>query len=120
MHFQLHLAALLDHPRGALGPITRTLERADLAMANMESSITQRGLPEPKDFHFRTSPAALEVLAEAGIDVVTMANNHSVDYGADGLTDTVRAARQSPVAVVGIGRNAAAAYRPYIASVRGV
>jgi Bacterial capsule synthesis protein PGA_cap len=119
MHFQLHLAALLGHPAGALGPIARTLERADLAMANLESSITERGVPEPKDYHFRTSPAALDVLAAAGIDVVTMGNNHSVDYGAAGLADTVRAVRRSPVAVVGIGADSAAAYRPHIASVRG-
>ena len=44
LHFQLHLAALLDHPRGALGPITRTLKAADLTMVNLESSITDRGV----------------------------------------------------------------------------
>ena len=40
MHFELHLAALLDHPRGALGPIARTLADADLTMVNLESAIT--------------------------------------------------------------------------------
>jgi poly-gamma-glutamate synthesis protein (capsule biosynthesis protein) len=118
MHFQLHLAAMLDHPEGALGTITRALERADLAMANLESSITERGVPEPKDFHFRTSPPALDVLAAAGLDVVTMGNNHAVDYGPVGLADTIRAIRHSPIPVVGIGRDAAAAYQPYIATVR--
>ncbi|HSS68524.1 MAG TPA: CapA family protein [Nocardioidaceae bacterium] len=117
MHFQLHLAAMLDHPDGALGPITKTLQRADLAMANLESSITARGLPEPKDFHFRTTAPALDVLDAAGIDVVTMGNNHAVDYGQEGLTDTLHAIAHSPVAVVGIGRDSAAAYRPHIVSV---
>ena len=119
MHFQLHLAAMLDHPDGALGPITKTLQRADLAMANLESSITARGLPEPKDYHFRTRAPALDVLAAAGIDVVTMGNNHSVDYGPVGLADTIHAIAHSPIPVVGIGRDWAAAYRPHIASVRG-
>jgi poly-gamma-glutamate synthesis protein (capsule biosynthesis protein) len=119
MHFQLHLAAMLDHPAGALGPITRTLKRADLAMANLESSITERGVPQPKDYHFRTKPAALDVLAAAGVDVVTMGNNHAVDYGPVGLADTLRAIRRSPIPVVGIGRDSAAAYRPSSASVRG-
>jgi Bacterial capsule synthesis protein PGA_cap len=119
MHFELHLAALLDHPDGALGPIAKTLERADIAMANLESSITRRGLPEPKDYHFRTSASALDVLAAAGIDVATMGNNHSVDYGSLGLADTIHAIARSPIPVVGIGRDSAAAYRPHIASVRG-
>ena len=120
LHFQLHLAALLEHPVGALGPITRTLADADLTMVNLESAITGRGTPEAKllerpadRFHFRTSPAALDVLAEAGVDVVTLANNHGADYGPVGLTDTLRAIRRAPVAVVGIGRDRRAAFTPY-------
>ena len=119
VHFQLHLAALLDHPRGALGPIRRTLGGADVTMLNLESSITDRGTPEPKDYHFRTSPAALDVLDKAGVDVVSMGNNHAVDYGPVGLRDTLRAVHNSPVPVVGIGRNQKAAFTPYRVSVRG-
>lgn len=119
VHFQLHLAALLDHPRGALGPIARTLSRADVAMVNLETSITTRGVRLHQDYAFRTSPAALDLLAAAGFDVATMANNHGVDYGPVGLRDTLRAVRSSPIAVVGIGRSEAAALAPYRVSVRG-
>ena len=126
MHFQLHLAALLDHPRGALGPISRTLAGADLAMVNLESAITERGTPEAKElevpdrrFYYRTPPAALDVLDAAGIDVVTMANNHGADYGPVGLRDTLAAIRTGPVPVVGIGRDRRAAFAPYRVSVRG-
>lgn len=63
MHFDLHLAALLDPPQGARGPVTRTLADADLTMVNLESAITDRGTPEAKEleepgqrFHFRTAP----------------------------------------------------------------
>ena len=126
VHFQLNLAALLDHPRGALGPITRTLEAADLTMVNLESAITDRGAPEAKElevpsqrFYFRTSPAALDVLAAAGVDVVTMANNHGADYGPVGLADTLAAIRNGPIPVVGIGRDRRAAFTPYRVSVRG-
>jgi poly-gamma-glutamate synthesis protein (capsule biosynthesis protein) len=55
VHFQLHLAALLDHPHGALGPITRTLALADLTMVNLESSITQRGSRRPRSSSARAS-----------------------------------------------------------------
>ncbi len=120
VHFQLHLATLLDHPRGALGPITRTLRRADLTMVNLESAITSGGTRDPKEletaadrYWFRAPPAALQVLERAGVDVVTMANNHGADYGADGLADTLRAARRSPIPVVGVGPDRGAALTPY-------
>jgi poly-gamma-glutamate capsule biosynthesis protein CapA/YwtB (metallophosphatase superfamily) len=126
VHFQLHLAALLDRPRGALGPITRTLKAADLTMVNLESSITDRGTPEAKElevasqrYYYRTSPAALDVLAAAGIDVVTMANNHGADYGPIGLKDTIAAIRSSPIPVIGIGHNRRAAFAPQRISIRG-
>lgn len=126
VHFQLHLAALLDHPSGALGPITQTLKAADVTMVNLESAITDRGTPDAKElevagrrYYYRTSPAALGVLAAAGIDVVTMANNHGADYGQVGVADTLAAIRTSPIPVVGIGRNRHAAFTPYRVRIRG-
>jgi hypothetical protein len=126
VHFQLHLAALLDHPHGALGPIARTLAAADLTMVNLESAITDRGTPEAKElevagqrFYYRTSPAALDVLAAAGVDMVTMANNHGADYGPIGLKDTLAAIRTGPIPVIGIGRDRRAAFAPHRVSIRG-
>jgi hypothetical protein len=126
VHFELHLAALLDRPSRTLGPIRRTLADADLTMVNLETAITERGTPEAKElelaaerFHFRTSPAALDVLAAAGVDVLTMANNHGADYGQVGLRDTLRAIRNGPVHVVGIGRSRKKALAPYRVSIRG-
>src|SRR6187431_793481 len=49
VHFQLHLAALLDRPRDALGPIARTLRRADVTMVNLESAITDGGTRDRKE-----------------------------------------------------------------------
>jgi len=126
LHFELHLAALLARPRGALGPITKALAGADLTMVNLESSISHRGAPEAKKleepdnrYYFRTSAAALDVLAAAGVDVATMANNHGADYGPAGLQDTLRAIRRSSVHVVGVGADRHAAFTPYRISVRG-
>jgi poly-gamma-glutamate capsule biosynthesis protein CapA/YwtB (metallophosphatase superfamily) len=126
VHFQLQLAALLEQPQGALGPVSRTLADADVAMVNLESAITERGTPEAKErevpearYHFRTTPAALDVLAAAGVDVVTMANNHGADYGPVGLQDTLEAVEEGPVPVVGIGRDRRTALAPHVVSVRG-
>jgi nucleotide-binding universal stress UspA family protein len=120
IHFERHLRELLGkRPLAALGPILWTLRDADLTMVNLESAITLRGTPEPKDYHFRTSPAALDLLAGAGVDVVSLANNHAIDYGRVGLRDTLAAVRGSPIPVLGIGENRRAAFRPYEVKVRG-
>ena len=125
VHFQIQVAALLDDPRG-LGPITRALSDADVTMANLESAITERGTWDPKDlerpnerFWFRAPAKALDVLADAGVDVVTMANNHGADLGATGLRDTLRAADEAPLAVVGVGQDRAHAFEPYRVRVHG-
>ncbi|MGW5350172.1 CapA family protein [Streptomyces sp. NPDC004031] len=104
----------------ALGPMSQALGAADFSMVNLETAITTRGTPQPKKFHFRTSPDALGALQRSGIDAVTMANNHAVDYGPQGLTDSLAAQRDSPIPVVGIGPDDTAAYRPYVTTVNGV
>jgi len=120
VHFEAQVSELLARPRGALGPIARTLRSADVAMLNLETPITRRGVRDPKEleedgnrFHFRTSPRALDVLADAGVDVVSVANNHAGDYGQVGLADTLAAGRRSGVAMVGAGRNEVEALTPH-------
>jgi Bacterial capsule synthesis protein PGA_cap len=70
--------------------------------------------PQPKTYHFRTAPAAFTALRDGGVDLVTMANNHVLDYGRTGLADTLAAAQSAHFPYVGIGRNAAAAWAPYL------
>ncbi|WP_431676977.1 CapA family protein [Kitasatospora sp. KL5] len=121
VHFEGRTEArLAGGPDTALGPISRTLAAADLAVLNLETAITGRGAPEPKTYTFRTSPKALQSLRDAGVDVVSLANNHAVDFGADGLADTLAAKASSPIPVVGFGRNAQEAYAPYVTTVKGV
>jgi poly-gamma-glutamate synthesis protein (capsule biosynthesis protein) len=120
VHFAGRTAALLDDPDTAFGPVARELSAADLAIVNLETAVTTRGTPEPKQFHFRAPPATFAAVRAAGVDVVTAANNHALDYGRTGLTDTLTYARAAGVPVIGAGRNEAEAYRPWIATVRGV
>ena len=51
--------------------------------------------------------------------MVSMANNHALDYGASGLTDTLRARASSRLPIVGIGANTADAIKPWVKDVRG-
>jgi poly-gamma-glutamate capsule biosynthesis protein CapA/YwtB (metallophosphatase superfamily) len=119
VHFATKLAPLLDHPKTALTSLVPYLGSSDLAMVNLETSITTRGTAQPKQFHFRAPASAFEAVASGGIDAVTMANNHAADYGPVGLADTLSAIAQSPIPVVGIGADATAAYAPAYVNLRG-
>ena len=111
---------LLTDPATAFGPISGVLRSADLAAVNLETAITSGGTPQPKTYHFRAPPAAFTALRDAGLDLVTMANNHVLDYGPAGLADTLAAARAARFHYVGIGVNAAAAWAPYLTTIKGV
>jgi len=120
VHFEGALAGRLDDPASALVSATGTLAAADLAMVNLETSVGSGGRPDPdKRFTFQAPAAALTALAEAGVDVVTMANNHAVDYGAAALPSTfdaidAAAGADPPLAVVGLGRDVREAFRPAV------
>jgi len=118
-HFYAQLAARLASPRTALGPTIPALKGADFAMVNLETAITTRGTKEPKEFNFRAPASAFTALKAAGIDVVSMANNHGVDFGRVGLADSLAAIKRSGYPVVGIGKNADEAYKPYYKTVKG-
>jgi poly-gamma-glutamate synthesis protein (capsule biosynthesis protein) len=97
---------------GALWPfegILDVLRGADIAFVNLESPLTEGGEPANKDFVFRGPPAGAQGLAEAGVDVVTLANNHVFDYGLTGLRDTWEALLTAGVQQTGSGENESAA-----------
>ncbi|MEU4213533.1 CapA family protein [Streptomyces sp. NPDC026206] len=85
---------------------------ADLFVANLECCVSGRGEPWPapgKPFFFRAPPAAARILAELGVDCVTLANNHALDFGFDALADTRDLLTRAGVRVVGAGPDAGAA-----------
>ncbi|MFQ5473061.1 MAG: CapA family protein [Dehalococcoidia bacterium] len=83
--------------------ITDVLASADIAFVNLESPLTDGGEPTDKDFVFRGPPEASEGIAGAGIDVVSLANNHALDYGLTGLRDTWAALNDASIVHVGSG-----------------
>lgn len=119
VHFTERTAALLNDPATAFGPIAAELRSADIAMVNLETAVTERGQAEPKQYHFRAPATAFEAVRAAGVDVVSIGNNHTLDYGQTGLADTLDNAARAGMPAIGAGRNAAAAYAPWITTVRG-
>ncbi|MBA4609571.1 CapA family protein [Aeromicrobium sp. Marseille-Q0843] len=127
VHFEGRLARSVSRPDSTLGPLSTALTEADLAIVNLESALTSRGSRARKEletpsarYWFRSPPAALDVLARSGVDVVSLANNHAGDYGGVGVRDALRAGARGPVRVVGIGRNAGEAFRAQEFEVKGV
>ncbi len=119
VHFEGSLRSQLDSdPAGMLSPVAGELGAADIAMVNLETAITEGGTPEPKAYNFRAPATALTALSSAGVDVVTLANNHGVDYGPDGLADTLAAKAAGTLPMVGVGANATEAYAPWTTVVK--
>ncbi|MBK8480285.1 MAG: CapA family protein [Proteobacteria bacterium] len=97
------------------------LRDSDLALVNLESAVgdAPRGWPLYKRYRYRTAPQALAALRWAGIDAVTLANNHALDDGREGLLVTLGLLRQAGLAAIGAGADAAAARRGTIFTLRG-
>lgn len=78
-----------------------------LAFGNLEIPLTARGAPADKPVAFRGDPAGAAALREMGFDVLSLANNHALDYGPEGLRDTMAGLEEAGVAHVGAGVDAA-------------
>lgn len=93
------------------------LRSADLSTANLEIPLSTGGSSADKAITLRAGPEVAPSLRDLGIGLVTVANNHALDYGADGLYDTLSALRDADVVAVGGGRNLEEATQPALVSV---
>jgi poly-gamma-glutamate capsule biosynthesis protein CapA/YwtB (metallophosphatase superfamily) len=110
---------LARSPRAPLlAPEVAELTRgADLFVCNLECCISDRGSPWPapgKPFHFRAPPLAAQRLAEVGVDCVTMANNHALDFGPEALLDTLDHLAAAGIRAVGAGADVDRARGPAV------
>jgi poly-gamma-glutamate synthesis protein (capsule biosynthesis protein) len=95
------------------------LSKADLAAVNLETPVSMRGVPFPKRFTFRSHPETLKGAADAGIDVVSLANNHTMDYGEEALMDTVDHLQTYGIGHTGAGKNEEEAFAAYYQTIKG-
>jgi poly-gamma-glutamate synthesis protein (capsule biosynthesis protein) len=96
------------------------LASSDIRFGNLELPLTDRGTPAKKDYVFRAPPTAVAALVGAGFNVVSLANNHALDYGAEGLLDTLTALDRAGIARMGAGRTADEAHAPAVLTVKGL
>jgi poly-gamma-glutamate synthesis protein (capsule biosynthesis protein) len=106
------------YPWTSVAPLLRG---ADVTTGNLETAVSPRGTPAGKQYTFRGAPWMLRpVHSYAGFDVLTLANNHAVDFGRGALLDTVHAVRAAGMQAIGAGANARLARRPAIVTDGGL
>lgn len=113
-------------PRGSVGDPAEPgdsafglLRAGDLTIGNLEVSLTDGGERAEKLVAIRAPTAGAEELANLGLDLLSLATNHALDYGAEGMRDTVNALDAAGVQHAGFGESVAEATRPKVLSVRG-
>jgi poly-gamma-glutamate capsule biosynthesis protein CapA/YwtB (metallophosphatase superfamily) len=107
-----------DYPYGATGDLFRS---ADVAFANLEAPVTDSNdrFPLWKMYFYKVEPAAVGAWQRLGLDVVSLANNHAIDYRERGITDTLWFLDDAGIAHVGAGGTETEARRPVIFDVGG-
>lgn len=106
-----------DAPFEAVAP---QLRLADLGFANLEFPVgTEASVRPGRSSEFHHDPEVAAALVRAGVHVVSLANNHLMDCGPEGLAGTLAACRAAGLATVGAGPTLAEARRPWIHDVRG-
>jgi poly-gamma-glutamate synthesis protein (capsule biosynthesis protein) len=108
--------------RGVLYPFEPTLahlQSSDIAIVNLEAPFTDDGELFDKKFNFKVPPQYARGLKVAGIDVVTLANNHIMDFGLTGLVNTLKTLDSVGVKYSGAGLNRDAAHQPVVLEAGG-
>lgn len=104
------------------GDVTDLLRAPDLMVLNLETAIADPDVGRPpvaKSFLFKSPPSSLQLLVDAGVDVVTLANNHTLDFGVPALEQTLTEVDAAGLARVGAGLDQDDAYQPLVVTVGG-
>lgn len=100
--------------------IAEEIQKSDIAFANLEGPISQKGENQKIKYSFRFSPEVVDGLKFAGFDVLSLANNHIFDWGKEAVKDTVEILIENNIAPVGAGLNYLEANSPAILEAAGV
>lgn len=96
-------------------------DEADYFVANEEFPFSSRGTAAPdKQYTFRLPEEKVSIMNELGVDLVTLANNHALDFGTDALLDTCSTLDQAGILHVGAGANSEEARKPEIVEINGI
>lgn len=101
--------------------VRNLITAADLAVGNLEGPISKTGKKTTnRRWSYKVPPKAANALSDAGFDLMNLANNHIIDCGEVGISETISFLKQAGVEPMGAGMNKAEAHRAVIREVRGV
>jgi hypothetical protein len=106
-----------DYPFAAVLPLLR---RAGIVLGNLEGPLARRAERHPRNFSYRVHPDLAAPLVRAGVNVVTLANNHLVDCGREGVLETIEAVEAAGIRRIGAGRTLREAHEPAMVLVSGL
>ena len=124
LYLSSHVLSAYDSAGGTSGILSpdllQVIDESDIFMVNLEFPFSTRGTPEEdKSFTFQVSPDRVHILDELGVDIVTLANNHTLDYGTDALFDTLDTLDQAGIAHTGAGGDIAEACKAVLMEAKG-
>ncbi len=100
--------------------VADVLSSADITFGNLECPLSEKGTKVIKPYVFQAKPDSAQCLVKAGLDVVSLANNHTMDCGRTGLVETMETLRQSDIRWCGAGRNREEAEAATVVEVKGI
>lgn len=104
-----------------LSEVKDRLKQPDITFGNLECAVSDKGNPLPgKGIWLRAKPEVMPELKDSGFDVLSVANNHSLDYDAEAFLDTLGWLQRYGIAQVGGGTDINQARAPYIMTVKGI
>jgi poly-gamma-glutamate capsule biosynthesis protein CapA/YwtB (metallophosphatase superfamily) len=107
-------------PQVVFAGVQPILDSVDIRVGNLECALTERNTPEKKSFPLKAPLQTVQALSLAKFDLLSLANNHAMDYGYAGLVDTQATLSHSGIAMVGAGSNASNAHAPVIIEKNGL
>lgn len=107
------------HARDPLGDVTGLLTTPDFTAVNLETTVGEAGVGSALDktYIFRSPPQSVALLTDAGVDAVSLANNHTLDYRREGLLRTIELLEEGDLGLFGAGSDSAAAYAAHVQDV---
>lgn len=103
-----------------LAGVREELHDADLTIGNLESPLCSGGTPAPKGYPFQAAPSTVDVLTDGSFDLVSLANNHILDFGAECMDSTTRLLQEAGIAHSGVGRTIDEAREPVLLERHGM
>lgn len=112
--------AVPERPVSPLRFMADRIASADIAVGNLESTLSADGPPQQGGDSFAAPPGTLQGLERLGFDAMSLANNHTGDFGVPAMLTSIEEFESSEIAAFGAGQNRAAASRPAILEHDGV